>query len=146
MYDTTNSPCRPERHPSKKGSKEGKWGRRDRCDGRGALSPRAKRELQRPGPTRCEIGTRIGSSAVGSKKTAYVGARRSLRFGTPPNVSRLSRGALKKNSFLNLSAPPDSSACRRPRNELIAQGCAHTHASVARQETRTGNRPTTSVR
>src|SRR5439155_15035207 len=29
----------------------------------------------------------------------------------PPNGSRLSCGALKKNSFLNLRAPPASSAC-----------------------------------
>ncbi len=31
--------------------------------------------------------------------------------GEPPNGSRLSCGALKKDSFLNLRAPPASSAC-----------------------------------
>src|SRR5438132_10160741 len=32
-------------------------------------------------------------------------------WSPPPNASRLSCGALKKDSFLNLRAPPASSAC-----------------------------------
>ena len=34
-----------------------------------------------------------------------------LKAKPPPNGSRLSCGALKKDSFLNLRAPPASSAC-----------------------------------
>jgi len=51
---------------------------------------------------RCSwVGAHLGYDAVSTTS----------RGGAPPNGSRLSCGALKNDSFLNLRAPPASSAC-----------------------------------
>src|SRR3989442_14966052 len=55
--------------------------------------------------------SRFSSRAVSRRVSEFMGALVEVLFLEPPNGMRLSCGALKKDSFHNLRAPPASSAC-----------------------------------
>src|SRR6267143_4254168 len=67
---------------------------------------------QRPASTRARALPRPDPKGTCEQKQKNEGEERdSSHAQVPPNGSRLSCGALKKNSFPNLCAPPASSAC-----------------------------------
>src|SRR5467141_2150145 len=81
------------------------------------LPPGERNDLQAIAPTNAKRATKERRMGVpprrGISERVYPPCRWEVTSdgAGPPNGSRLSCGAPKKNSFLNLRAPPASSAC-----------------------------------
>src|SRR6266550_977977 len=79
----------------------------------GAARCPAERNSEEAGPALREDSwlPRTRRTALTLSRQQADGSRLQQQEVPQPNRSRLSCGALKKNSFLNLRAPPASSAC-----------------------------------